>query len=105
MMETPLAMLSARDIAAAAKDVETRLTAFVMGTNDLAKDTRAKITPGRAPLLPWLVSCVAAARAFALGILDGVHNDPGNAEGFARGCGEAGAMALDRQTSIQSAHR
>src|SRR5216684_3800366 len=36
MMETPLAMLNARDIAAAAKDVETRLTAFVMGTNDLA---------------------------------------------------------------------
>src|SRR6516225_2916334 len=45
MMETPLAMLNARDIAAAAKDVETRLAAFVMGTNDLAKDTRAKITP------------------------------------------------------------
>src|SRR5215471_4089153 len=55
MMETPLAMLNARDIAAAAKDVETRLTAFVMGTNDLAKDTRAKITPGRGPMLPWLM--------------------------------------------------
>src|SRR5215467_6673942 len=62
MMETPLAMLSARDIAAAAKDVETRLTAFVMGTNDLAKDTRAKITPGRAPMLPWLMSRVARFR-------------------------------------------
>ena len=46
MMETPLAMLNAGEIAAAAKDVETRLAAFVMGTNDLAKDTRAKITPG-----------------------------------------------------------
>jgi citrate lyase subunit beta/citryl-CoA lyase len=45
MMETPLAMLNAGEIAAAARDVETRLTAFVMGTNDLAKDTRAKITP------------------------------------------------------------
>jgi citrate lyase subunit beta/citryl-CoA lyase len=66
MMETPLAMLNARDIAAAARDVETRLAAFVMGTNDLAKDTRAKITPGRGPMLPWLMSCVAAARAFGL---------------------------------------
>src|SRR5437667_7380040 len=64
MMETPLAMLSARDIAAAAKDVETRLAGFVMGTNDLAKETRAKVTPGRTPMLPWLMSCVAAARAF-----------------------------------------
>jgi citrate lyase subunit beta/citryl-CoA lyase len=52
MMETPLAMLNAGEIAAAARDVETRLTAFVMGTNDLAKDTRAKITPGRAPMVP-----------------------------------------------------
>ena len=84
MMETPLAMLNARDIAAATKDVETRLAAFVMGTNDRAKDTRAKITPGRAPMLPWLMSCVAAARAFGLDILDGVYNDLGNAEGFAR---------------------
>ena len=41
MMETPLAMLNARDIAAAAQDVETRLSAFVMGTNDLAKETHA----------------------------------------------------------------
>src|SRR5215468_5917066 len=63
MMETPLAMLNARDIASAAKDVETRLAGFVMGTNDLAKETRAKITPGRGPMLPWLMSCVAAARA------------------------------------------
>src|SRR5262249_41573396 len=63
-MQTPLALLSAREIAAATKHVETRLTASVMGTNDLAKDTRAKITPGRAPMLPWLMSCVAAARAF-----------------------------------------
>jgi citrate lyase subunit beta / citryl-CoA lyase len=100
MMETPLAMLNARDIAAAANDVETRLTAFVMGTNDLAKDTRAKITPGRAPMLPWLMSCVAAARAFGLDILDGVYNDLGNAEGFARECGEARDMGFDGKTLI-----
>src|SRR6516162_2379839 len=100
MMETPLAMLNARDIAAAAKDVETRLTAFVMGTNDLAKDTRAKITPGRGPMLPWLMSCVAAARAFGLDILDGVYNDLGNAEGFARECGEARDMGFDGKTLI-----
>ena len=52
MMETPLAMLHADAIAAAAKDVETRLAAFVMGTNDLAKDTRAKLVPGRAAMMP-----------------------------------------------------
>jgi citrate lyase subunit beta / citryl-CoA lyase len=99
-METPLAMLNARDIAAATKDVETRLAAFVMGTNDLAKDTRAKITPGRAAMLPWLMHCVAAARAFGLDILDGVYNDLGNAEGFARECSEARDMGFDGKTLI-----
>src|SRR3984893_551530 len=98
MMETPLAMLNARDIAAATKDVETRLTAFVMGTNDLAKDTRAKITPGRAPMLPWLMCCVAAACAF--GSLDGVSTALGSAEGFARECGEPRDMGFDGKTLI-----
>ena len=100
MMETPLAMLNARDIAAAASDVETRLTAFVMGTNDLAKETRAKIAPGRAAMLPWLMNCVAAARAFGLDILDGVYNDLADAEGFARECAEARDMGFDGKTLI-----
>jgi len=100
MMETPLAMLNAREIAAAAADVETRLAAFVMGTNDLAKDTRAKIVPGRAPMLPWLMNCVAAARAHGIDILDGVYNDLGNAEGFARECNEARDMGFDGKTLI-----
>jgi citrate lyase subunit beta / citryl-CoA lyase len=100
MMETPLAMLRAVEIAAAAADVETRLAVFVMGTNDLAKDTRAKITPGRGPMLPWLMNCVAAARAFGLDILDGVYNDLRDADGFARECGEARDMGFDGKTII-----
>ena len=54
-----------------------------MGTNDLAKETRARIVPGRAPMVPWLMTCVAAARIYGIDILDGVYNDLGNAEGFA----------------------
>jgi citrate lyase subunit beta / citryl-CoA lyase len=100
MMETPLAMLNARDIAAAARDVETRLTAFVMGTNDLAKETRAKITPGRTAMLPWLMNCVAAARAFGLDIIDGVYNELADADGFARECSEAREMGFDGKTLI-----
>jgi citrate lyase subunit beta / citryl-CoA lyase len=100
MMETPLAMLNARDIAAAARDVETRLTAFVMGTNDLAKETRAKITPGRVAMLPWLMNCVAAARAFGLDIIDGVYNELADADGFARECSEAREMGFDGKTLI-----
>jgi citrate lyase subunit beta/citryl-CoA lyase len=100
MMETPLAMLNVRDIAAAALDPAARLAAFVMGTNDLAKDTRARIVPGRAPMLPWLMTCVAAARAFGLDILDGVYNDLGNAEGFAAECRQAHDLGFDGKTLI-----
>jgi citrate lyase subunit beta / citryl-CoA lyase len=100
MMETPLAMLNARDIAAAALDPGTRLAGFVMGTNDLAKDTRARFLPGRAPMLPWLMTCVAAARAFGLDILDGVYNDLGNAEGFAAECAQGRDLGFDGKTLI-----
>ncbi len=100
MMETPLAMLNVGVIAAAALDSETRLSGFVMGTNDLAKDTRARIVPGRAPMVPWLMSCVAAARAFGLDILDGVYNDLGNAEGFAQECQQARDLGFDGKTLI-----
>jgi len=100
MMETPLAMLNVGEIAHAALDSETRLAGFVMGTNDLAKDTRARIVPGRAPMLPWLMSCIAAARAYGLDILDGVYNDLGNADGFVAECKQARDLGFDGKTLI-----
>jgi citrate lyase subunit beta / citryl-CoA lyase len=100
MMETPLAVLNVRDVAAAALDSETRLAGFVMGTNDLAKDTRARLVPGRAPMVPWLMNCIAAARAYGLDILDGVYNDLDNAEGFAAECRQARDLGFDGKTLI-----
>ena len=47
MMETPNAMLNAALIAAIAADPASRLEALVLGLNDLAKETRARLTPGR----------------------------------------------------------
>jgi citrate lyase subunit beta/citryl-CoA lyase len=100
MMETPLAMLNAGEIAAAALDPATRLAGFVMGTNDLAKETRARILPGRAPMLPWLMSCVAAARACGLAILDGVYNELDDLDGFAAECRQARDLGFDGKTLI-----
>ena len=100
MLETPLAMLRADHIAAAAQDPEIRLTAFVMGTNDLAKETRAKLAPGRAAMLPWLMTCLAAARAYGVDIIDGVYNDLGNADGFAQECAQARDLGFDGKTLI-----
>jgi citrate lyase subunit beta/citryl-CoA lyase len=100
MIEAPLALFNAAAIAATAKDSETRLAGFVLGTNDLAKETRARIVPGRAPMVPWLMTCVAAARLYGIDILDGVYNDIGNTAGFAQECIEARDMGFDGKTLI-----
>ena len=59
----------------AALKTSTRLAAFVLGTNDLAKDMRAQIKPGRAPFVPILSAAICAARAHGLAVIDGVCNE------------------------------
>ena len=100
MMETPLAMLNAAAIAASAANPETRLACFVMGTNDLAKETRAALVPGRAPMRPWLMTCLAAARAYGIDIVDGVYNTLDDEAGFAAECREGAEMGMDGKTLI-----
>ena len=100
MIETPLAIFNILSIAAEARNSETRLSGFVMGTNDLAKDTRARLVPGRAPMLPWLSMCVAAARVHGIDILDGVYNDIGNADGFINECRQGVDLGFDGKTLI-----
>lgn len=100
MIETPIAIFNVKDIAAAAKDSETRLAGLILGTNDLAKETGAKFVPGRAPMLPWLATCILAARAYGIAILDGVYNDLSNAEGFLSECEQGRDFGFDGKTLI-----
>lgn len=100
MIETPIAIINIVDIAAAAKDSETRLSGFVLGTNDLAKETSARLVPGRAPMLSWITNCVLAARAFGLVVLDGVYNDIGDMDGFAAECEQGRDLGMDGKTLI-----
>jgi citrate lyase subunit beta/citryl-CoA lyase len=100
MIETPLAILRCEEIARAARDVDTRLACFVMGTNDLAKETRTRQVPGRAPMLPWLATAVAAARAHDLDILDGVYNELQDEAGFRAECEQGRDLGFDGKTLI-----
>ena len=100
MIETPLAIFNILAIAAEARDSESRLAGLIMGTNDLAKDTRARLVPGRTPMLSWLSTCVAAARVHGIDILDGVYNDIGNADGFAKECQQGVEFGFDGKTLI-----
>jgi citrate lyase subunit beta / citryl-CoA lyase len=98
MIETPLAILDIKAIAAASHN--TRLCAFVMGTNDLAKETRARQTPDRAPFWFALSASVTAARLYGLAILDGVHNDIADQDGFEHVCAQGLAFGFDGKTLI-----
>ncbi|MGL5362761.1 MAG: HpcH/HpaI aldolase/citrate lyase family protein [Bosea sp. (in: a-proteobacteria)] len=103
MIETPLAILNAEAIARAARDPRSRLACFVMGTNDLAKETRARLLPGREPMLPWLMTALAAARAHGIDIIDGVWNALADEAGFAAECAQGRDMGFDGKTLIHPA--
>ena len=98
MIETPLAMFHLPDIAACA--ASTRLSCFVLGTNDLAKETRTRLIPGRAPMLPWLMQTLAAARIHGLDVLDGVYNNLKDEAGFISECEQGRDMGMDGKTLI-----
>ncbi len=98
MIETPLAILDVHAIAREA--ASTRLTGFVLGTNDLAKDLRAVMTEDRMAFLPALGLTLAAARAYGLVAIDGVYNDIKNNAGFERECVHGQALGFDGKTLI-----
>jgi citrate lyase subunit beta / citryl-CoA lyase len=96
MLETPIAVFHAREIA----EASSRLAVLVMGTNDLTKELRARRVPDRTPLLGALASCVLAARATGCVILDGVYNDVADAPGFAAECRQGRDLGFDGKTLI-----
>jgi citrate lyase subunit beta/citryl-CoA lyase len=96
MLETPLGILHAREIAAAS----SRLAALVLGTSDLTKDLHALATRDRLPLLTSLGLAVLAARAHGLAIFDGVHLDLSDDEGFAASCRQGRELGFDGKTLI-----
>ena len=96
MIETPKAILRAEEIAGS----HPRLALFVMGTNDLVKDMRARHTPMRLPMVTALGLGMLAARAYGLTILDGVYNDIRDVEGFRAVCQQGLEMGFDGKTLI-----
>lgn len=100
MMETPVAILNADYIARTALDPSSRLAVLVMGTNDIAKEIRARLTPGRPSMLAYLSICVAAARAHGVDIVDGVYNDFSDEAGFRAECEQGRDLGMDGKTLI-----
>ncbi|MDG2111423.1 MAG: CoA ester lyase [Actinomycetota bacterium] len=95
MVETPTGILNVNEIAH-----NGRVAALVMGTNDMAKEMRAALTPDRAGLMPYLAMCLLSAREADITILDGVFNDIKDDEAFAAQCAQGAAMGFDGKTLI-----
>jgi citrate lyase subunit beta/citryl-CoA lyase len=102
MIETCAAMFELKAIAAAA--VTTRLAAFTLGLNDLAKEMRARQTPDRAQFMPFMAMTVAAARTQGLVALDGVHNEIDDLALLETTCRQAADMGFDGRSLIHPSH-
>lgn len=100
MMETPMAIINVREIAAAGIEREHRLTCLVMGTNDLLKESRARALHNRFAVVPWLAMTIVAARAYGLEVLDGVYNDYKDEAGLREECEHGRTLGMDGKTLI-----
>jgi citrate lyase subunit beta/citryl-CoA lyase len=100
MIETPMGIINAREIAACGPDPDNRLSCFVLGTNDLLKESRALASRNRFAILPWLAMTLVAARAYGLDVIDGVYNDFKDAAGFRAECEHGRTLGMDGKTLI-----
>jgi citrate lyase subunit beta/citryl-CoA lyase len=100
MIETPLSILNLQEIARQSTLSSSRMTTWVMGTNDLAKDTGAILTQDRISMLYALSAAIIAARAYELSILDGVYNDIADLDGLLQACEQGKCLGFDGKTAI-----
>ena len=99
MIEMPLAILNLAEIAALG--AQHRLTGFVMGFNDLAKEMHAE--HDRAVFGPVMTQTVIAARAYGLTVIDSVYNDFNDPDGLEAECLEAKKLGFDGKSLIHPA--
>ena len=100
MIETPMAIVNAREIAATGIDPENRISCLVLGTNDLLKESRARMSHDRFAVVPWLALTLVAARAFGLDVIDGVYNEFRDDVGFRAECEHGRTLGMDGKTLI-----
>ncbi|WP_288191909.1 CoA ester lyase [uncultured Phyllobacterium sp.] len=103
MIETPRGILNADEIAELGLRSTGRLDCFVVGTNDIAKETGVSTDGNRAYLVPWLMQIVLCAKAGKLDVIDGVYNDFADAVGFTLECDQGSRMGFDGKTLIHPA--
>lgn len=98
MMETPLGILNAAEIAA-----HPQLAGMVVGTNDLAKDLNCRFRADRLPMMVSLQMCLLAARSHGVVAIDGVYNAFKDDDGLRYECEQGRDLGFDGKTLIHPA--
>lgn len=98
MMETPLGILNAAEIAA-----HPQLAGMVVGTNDLAKDLNCRFRADRLPMMVSLQMCLLAARSHGVVAIDGVYNAFKDDDGLGYECEQGRDLGFDGKTLIHPA--
>ncbi|GCA52745.1 (3S)-malyl-CoA thioesterase [Sinorhizobium sp. KGO-5] len=103
MIETPRGVVNGPAIAETGRTSGGRLDCFVVGLNDLRKETGVPAFPGRTYLVPWLMQILLAARGSGLDVIDAVFNDFRDPEGFEAECRQGRDMGYDGKMLIHPA--
>ncbi len=96
MIESPLAVLHAEEIASASD----RIACMIMATSDLISQMHAHTTKDRFPLLASLSMVILAARAYNRGVVDGINSHIKNMEAFEYACRLGRDMGFDGKSLV-----
>ncbi len=96
IIETPLAVLHAEEIASASD----RIACLVIATSDLISELHARSTHERTALLTSLSLVVLAARAYDRAVIDGINSDLKDIAGFEYACRMGRDMGFDGKSLV-----
>ena len=99
MIESPLAVLNAKEIAASSD----RIACIVMATSDLISQLHARVTHERVAILSSLSLVLLAARAYGRGVVDGINSDLKSMESFEYACRMGRDMGFDGKSLVHPA--
>lgn len=99
MIESPIAVLNAKEIAAASD----RIACIVMATSDLISQLHARVTHERSAILTSLSLVILAARAYGRGVVDGISSDFKNMHSFEYACRLGRDMGFDGKSLVHPA--
>jgi citrate lyase subunit beta/citryl-CoA lyase len=96
MIESPIAVLRAEEIAAASD----RIACLVVATSDLLSQLHGRRTPDRVAVIHSLSQVLLAGRAYDRSVVDGISTDLKDMQAFEYGCRLARDLGFDGKSLV-----